>query len=67
MSENTPTAAHEFTHSDLKPSILDNLALSRAELLVLTDEASAMTTAGQRIRRSATSTCRSSGASRSMG
>ncbi|UVT23794.1 GAF domain-containing protein [Rhodococcus pyridinivorans] len=50
MSENTPTAAHEFTHSDLKPSILDNLALSRAELLVLTDEASAMTTAGQRIR-----------------
>ncbi|WP_225623856.1 GAF domain-containing sensor histidine kinase [Rhodococcus rhodochrous] len=50
VSENTPTAAHEFTHSDLKPSILDNLALSRAELLVLTDEASAMTTAGQRIR-----------------
>lgn len=50
MSEDTPIAAHEFTHSDLKTSILDNLALSRAELLVLTDEASAMTTAGQRIR-----------------
>lgn len=50
MSENTPTAAHEFTPSDLKTSILNNLALSRAELLVLTDEASAMTTAGQRIR-----------------
>lgn len=50
VSESTPTAAHEFTHSDFKPSILDDLALSRAELLVLTDEASAMTTAGQRVR-----------------
>ncbi|WP_016885008.1 MULTISPECIES: GAF domain-containing sensor histidine kinase [Rhodococcus] len=50
MSESTHTAAHEFKHSDVRTSILDDLALSRAELLVLTDEASAMTTAGQRIR-----------------
>lgn len=50
LTEGVETQVPEFKHSDIRNSILDDFTLSRTELLVLTDEAAAMTTTSQRIR-----------------